>query len=157
MDATFEVREFLRQSGLHDYSSQEQGQENKNIIQTKLLSNDVIYETTTSLYRPETKKGDPRIWIYELKKYASPTDLLALIAKQDELIIINCSKSDLNEILSASNPVFKDLLSGLKVGMSEIAEELFQKMCVISEKGFNPLLTRELSNLEAYLSNKRST
>ena len=136
MDATFEVREFLRQSGLHDYASQEQGQENKNIIQTKLLSNDAIYETTTSLYRPETKKGDPRIWIYELKKYASPTDLLALIAKQDELIIINCSKSNLREILNASNPVFKDLLSGLKVGMSEIAEELFEKMRDISKLGF---------------------
>ena len=136
MDATFEVREFLRQSGLHDYSSQEQGQENKNILQTKLLSNDAIYETTTSLYRPETKNGDPRIWIYELKKYANPTDLLALIANRDELIIINCSRSNLSEILSASNPVFKDLLSALKVGMSEIAEELFEKMRDISKLGF---------------------
>ena len=37
---------------------------NKKLIETLLISENSFHKTKTSLYRPETKKGDPRIWIF---------------------------------------------------------------------------------------------
>ena len=70
MDATEEVRTYLEMTGGHSYDSQCQGQEHKKQIVTKLASRGEVVDTTTSLYRPQTKNGDPRIWISGLKKHA---------------------------------------------------------------------------------------
>ena len=69
MDAVGSVRELLKSSGLHDYESQEQGQEHKRIVKSFFVNSYALIETTASLYRPTTKHGDPRIWFSGLKKY----------------------------------------------------------------------------------------
>ena len=62
MDATAMVRFFLKFAGLHDYNSQNQGPTNKVVIESFLVHTNKLEKTKTSLYRPKTKKGDPRIW-----------------------------------------------------------------------------------------------
>lgn len=96
MDATANVRQFLRGAGIHDFDHQPKGVAHKRRIPTRLVTSTGIVATTSSVYRPETKKGDPRIWIYGLAKYAAPGNLLALVAVgSDELLVINASNAGL--------------------------------------------------------------
>ena len=76
LDATDPMRHYFKTVGMHDYFLQSQGQENKVIQPTTILDDTSMYPTSTSLYRPETKKGDPRIWTNNLKKHCVPDDIL---------------------------------------------------------------------------------
>jgi len=122
IDATKGVRVLFKDSGLHDYDSQLQGPENKIYIETTVFSLGKIESTKASLYRPETKNGDPRICIYGLKKLADATDLLALIVVDNNLMIINCSKSDLEHVLSSKT---EEALVAFRQA-KDINPELFQ-------------------------------
>lgn len=136
MDATSEIRDFFATHELHNFSSQAQGKGSKAKIQTVILSKGLVINTTTSLYRPNTKGGDARIWPYGLKKSASPTDLLAILANRDGLVIINCSQSNLDELLDVSGTIFKNFLAYLVIGKSRPAQELMDKMSDICQLGF---------------------
>lgn len=69
MDATVIVRQYLLDEGIHNYNNQGQGEEHKKIIKANIITDDSIIQTKASLYRPKTKMGDPRIWIYKLNKF----------------------------------------------------------------------------------------
>ena len=62
MDATGSVRNFLKSKKIHDFGLQNQGQESKVQIVSKLIEDDKFVDSIASLYRPNTKNGDPRIW-----------------------------------------------------------------------------------------------
>lgn len=133
MDATQQFREFLSNSGIHNFDNQKQGTTNKKIVETILISKDNFLQTKTSLYRPETKNGDPRIWIYELSKHASQGDLLAFLSAEDRLIVINCSKSNLMDAFKTIKLKVPNILS---FNASSVSEELLSKMKLISNRGF---------------------
>lgn len=136
MDATGNVRDFLRNSGLHDYDQQVQGTEHKKTIPTRLVTSTGIVGTQTSLYRPVTKDGDPRIWIYGLKQYAEPGNVLVLVAVgSDELLVINASSaglvpgvltpaSDKIQVRDGEGVDLDSLLAPLVVRSNEVAIEL---------------------------------
>lgn len=154
MDATEEIRRYLADSGVHDYEDQPQGTDHKHLVATTLLSGVSEIETKTSLYRPVTKTGDPRLWIYELKNYASPGDLIALLANGQQLIAINCSSVDLKKLfdfglLYASGPSpsireeSKSQPSAIRIGFpsaitssSHTYRELLGMLRSIASKGF---------------------
>ena len=98
MDATKDVRLFLSVEGIHDYSLQEQGEENKKMVDAYFL-NPRPEKTEASLYRPVTKKGDPRIWFKQLKKYARPNDTLYVFAKGGKLYVLNTSHKKMDQVL----------------------------------------------------------
>jgi len=133
MDATKIVSNYIKTNKLHDYSVQLQGGAHKIVLKTTLVSENAEIDTTTSLYRPETKSGDPRLWISRLKNYANPGDLIALIAHHDSLVAINCSSTDLHKY-SASN-LFRTL-SAAHSKESEAAIELLDKIRKISSMGY---------------------
>src|SRR5258706_13573548 len=62
MDATGPVRLFLKENGIHDYEYQKQGPNNKVLIKSFFIETATLVQSSASLYRPKTKKGDPRIW-----------------------------------------------------------------------------------------------
>ncbi len=132
MDATEDFRNFLSEGGLHNFKEQKQGTDHKRLVETVLVSENIIHHTKTSLYRPETKKGDPRLWIYELNKYASSGDLLAFLISKEKLIVINCSTSKLNELVELLNSE----MGVLSFTASDASIELLQKLEHISSKGF---------------------
>lgn len=131
IDATKVFREFLSRRNIHNFENQNQGTDNKKIIDTLLISNNKIYETKTSLYRPQTKEGDPRIWIYELINYASEGDLLAFLESDKKIVVVNCSNSNLNEI---ENKLKNIVLSSFH--SSTATTELLEKLTNISSRGF---------------------
>ena len=133
MDATKELRLLMVESGIHNFEKQNQGTLNKKLVATTLISNNAAFETETSLYRPETKKGDPRLWIYKLSKHAMAGDLLAVLASKDKLLVINCSNSNLDLCYQNFADVFKNINS---FSASPYADELLEKITNISKKGY---------------------
>ena len=138
MDATQDFREFLSSQNLHIYEDQQQGTENKRLIETILISENQLYETQTSLYRPQTKDGDPRLWIYELSKHSKSGDLLAVLISENRLVVINCSNSNLDELESflklGSNSLFTKFNSSSPViPSSSIAQLLHLKSLAIGD------------------------
>ena len=91
MDATASVRDLLYDAHIHDYSIQGQGPENKVLVETQFVGDGSLVETSASLYRPVTKKGDPRIWFSNLKRYCKPRNLLAIVAHDKALYVFNLS------------------------------------------------------------------
>ena len=91
MDAIAPVRDLLYDSHVHDFQMQPQGPDNKHVVPAFFVQSNGLVETQASLYRPITKKGDPRIWFYDLKKHCHPCNLLALTVIDEAIYIFNLS------------------------------------------------------------------
>ena len=137
MDATGSVRSFLKENQIHDYDLQGQGPENKVQINAIIYEDFKITNSTASLYRPQTKKGDPRIWFSGLTKIANPNDIIAIVYYDDSLHVFNLTRLDISSLInsSLSNP-FKELISVINFEESEIATELLNKLKTIAERGY---------------------
>lgn len=140
MDATFSVRKLFFDAGVHDYSVQLQGPENKVLLETYLVSHDTLIKTETSLYRPKTKMVDPRIWIYKLKQYCNPFNLLALTILDNKLYVFNLSNPSIASSL-ISGGFCKDVLDEISQQENAIANELLAKLREIHNQGFLPSIT----------------
>ena len=62
-DAHETFRIYLSSKQIHDYSKQRLGPNNKKVLKITLISADALIPLNISLYRPKTKKGDPRVWV----------------------------------------------------------------------------------------------
>lgn len=154
MDAVAPLRSLLYNAGLHDYATQNQGQDYKKIIPSHIVVGNEVYSSKASLYRPVTKQGDPRIWFTDLKKYCKPNDLLAIITIKEELYVFNmntCLIPTYSSVILPSTGIQESngslwaltktalqiLNDAVDVGGS-IARELFNRIKDISRQGFIP-------------------
>ncbi|SIQ01160.1 MvaI/BcnI family restriction endonuclease [Maribacter ulvicola] len=137
MDATGSVRSYLKNENIHDYELQNQGTESKIMIPAIIHTGFKIIKSKASLYRPSTKKGDPRIWFYSLTKVACPNDIIAITFYNDSFQVFNLTTLDINALINSAiiNP-FQELISSINFEESEISIELLNKLKVISKKGF---------------------
>lgn len=128
LDATDPMREYFQENKVHDYEQQKQGAAHKVQIRTKILTDAEEIRTITSFYRPETKKGDPRLWVYEVKKYCSPDDILAFSFYEACLYVLNISKSDIIADCDSNyeNPI-KELILEIEKKSTSVADELLSK------------------------------
>lgn len=97
MDAISNVRKFLKENLIHDYEAQEFGPESKVTIDGKFVGEDEQM-THISLYRANGR-GDFRIWFTGLDNFVDAGDELALILKNDSLLVLNLNKHDYSVIL----------------------------------------------------------
>ena len=141
MDATSSVRAYLKSKSVHNFELQKQGAENKIQIPSFLISSNEFTSSIASLYRPNTKKGDHRIWFKGLGNYANANDILGIITFEDVLYVLNITQLDLQSLLSekVSNPL-NELVNELNHISNEIAEELLIKLKKIASKGFVPAI-----------------
>lgn len=117
MDAHAQFIGCMRRAGLHDYGAQSKGAGGTVIVKTWLVKKDGLVETESVLYRSQTEAGDSRIWIDNLTKYAVLGSLLAFLAHEGEIYVVNTSEDGLLE--SAADPSsplshLLDLLVGAK-------------------------------------------
>jgi len=138
MDAHLSLRDYLAKVGYHDFSKQAQGPAAKLRQPVKVLERDGWRDEFISLYRPETKSGDPRVWITKLGNYAGAGDLLAVLHVQGQLYIVNAGRDGLLESGADPGTPLGRLLAVL-ASPSHVAEELLQHLRQISAEG--PLLT----------------
>ena len=136
MDATGSVRSFLKDNNIHDYDIQRQGPENKIQIDAIIYHDFQVIKSTASLYRPQTKKGDPRIWFSGLTKIANPNDLITLVFYSGSFHIFNLTQLNVEALLTSNlvNPL-KDLITEISVKANEIAFELLAMLRKVASAG----------------------
>jgi len=143
MDATEPVRDYLLDNSLHDYASQGRGARNHGVkLDAIIATENEQIPTQASLYKPEakpTQDGDPRIWFYGLQKHADPDDMLAIIAHDGALIVLNITQVDVIKVLDEvkAGPLW-DILQDLSRDANEIAQELLGKLRTLVAQGFLP-------------------
>ena len=141
MDATGSVRTYLKANNIHDFEVQKQGQENKIQITSFLISSNELVSSVASLYRPNTKKGDPRIWFKGLGAYSNSNDILGIITFEKQLYVLNITQLDLHKLIEGeiSNPL-QDLVNEINQISNEVAEELLILLNKIAAKGPVPAM-----------------
>ncbi len=137
MDATAPVRTYLKEKLVHNYEVQKKGPESKIQIPANLIAEEGLISSIASLYRPVTKKGDPRIWFKGLGNYANANDILGIFEFEKVLYVLNITKLDLKILLDSelSNP-FQELVREINKVSNEVAEELLLKLKKIAARGF---------------------
>lgn len=137
IDATAPIRTFFSEQKIHNYSLQNKGPEYKILIEnTFILTEDKKVRSKTSLYRPITKKGDPRIWFKHLPKYSNANDIFAITYLDGYIYIFNITQLDILKILDSKNesPI-KNITTKFYNKSNSISNELLEKLKVIVKKG----------------------
>lgn len=138
IDAHQAMRAFLKRNDVHDFFLQKQGDKviTKCIFLTNQKAKRYIVDVKVSLYRPKTKKGDPRMWVYNLVNLGAKSgNLFAFIAVEGKIYIVNCSNpADLQFALEEGLPKVKQTIN-------PIATELLRKILIINKQGFIPTVT----------------
>lgn len=127
LDATAPVRAYLKEKEIHDYDLQPQGPEHKRLIDTYILTETNRYLTKTSLYRPITKKGDPRLWVNRIRNvnFLRANDIFAIIAYNGVLFTVNLSNVDIPKTYqSLIETPLKDFINELFTKNKSISDEL---------------------------------
>jgi len=145
VDATDSLRNFFQAELIHDYAKQSQGNEGKELHPINIITPQGPLETQISFYRPKTKKGDPRFWIYgdkstgwSLPTFVKPRNLLALFVIEGKLYLLNMSDVDLIRDASRSGSVLGALLGKDTDYLDPVAFELLEKMRTLRARGFIP-------------------
>ncbi|MDA9360346.1 MvaI/BcnI restriction endonuclease family protein [Flavobacteriaceae bacterium] len=136
MDATGSVRSYLKSENIHDYELQQQGTESKAMIPAVIHTGYKTIKSQASLYRPSTKKGDPRIWFYGLTKVADPNDIIAITHFEGKFQLFNLTKLDIKELINSSilNP-FQELINAINTTENKVAFELLAMLRKIANAG----------------------
>lgn len=143
MDATSPLRSYLKAKSIHDYEGQLQGSDGKVFVQAFLVTETNLIPTAASLYRPQAKgkEGDPRIWFSKLPSYASPNNLLGIVAFDHSLYVINISNPKIRESVDDPNSPLGKLLRGITSSQSSVADELLEKMREVASRGWIKTVT----------------
>lgn len=143
MDATGSVRNFLKSKNIHDFTLQNQGPESKIQITSKLITSSSLDNSVASLYRPNTKNGDPRIWFKGLGNYSKANDVLGIFEFEQILYVLNITQIDLLKLLNSSttNPL-KELVNEINHISNEVADELLILLNKISSRGLVPAMLK---------------
>lgn len=143
MDATGSVRTYLKANNIHDFEAQKQGPDNKIQIRSFLIEANDILDSVASLYRPNTKKGDPRIWFKGLGNYSKANDILGIIAFEDKLYVLNITRLDLHKLIDSKiiNPL-QELVNEINQISNEVSDELLGLLNKIAARGPVPAMLK---------------
>ena len=129
LDATEPVRILLHSQQIHNYEQQSQGVANKKKTESLIHTPDGIIALQTSLYRPTTKKGDPRIWFYGFRKYTSPNDVCAIFVHSEQIHLLNLSTSSLaSDVNTGERNILTMFFTSLFQKSSAVSLELTKKL-----------------------------
>lgn len=146
MDATGSVRIYLKNNNFHDYNLQLQGPENKIIIEGLIYEENSVSTSNVSLYRPNTKSGDPRIWFSGLTKHTNPNDILALICFDGKIHVFNLTQLPVKKLMDSAllNPL-KELIQEINGVENAISNELLLMLRKIAEKPISSMVNADTS------------
>jgi hypothetical protein len=136
LDATEPVRRFFRAQGVHDYSEQGQGPENKRLLSGVVCSDSGPIELEVSLYRPKTKQGDPRIWFYGIKAHVAANDVCAVFVHRGKIHLLNLTQSQLAAHTrdGIQSPLVR-FIESLTARATAVADELLGRLREIASRG----------------------
>src|SRR5690606_7498485 len=102
----------------------------------KIYTATSVKNTKVSLYRPTSKKGDPRIWIYSLGQFADPNDIVALICFEDKIHVLNITQLPIEKVINS--PILtplKELIEEIRNRENFVANELLYLLQEIAKRG----------------------
>lgn len=137
LDSTAPMRAYFTEEGVHNYEEQRQGQEHKILLDAVILTDKGLLNTQASFYRPTTKKGYPRMWIYKLGTYTEGNDIHVLFYFERKLYSINITHIDIAACYNspATTPVKKVLMEIFRRSKSA-SEELLGRFRSVSGQWF---------------------
>ena len=137
LDSTAPMRTYFYENGVHDYTCQSQGETHKVFKNVSILTEGTSFDTKASFYRPSTKKGDPRMWIYGLGKYTDGSDIHVLFWYDDNLYTINITHIDIEQCYNSPilNPI-QDVLKAIHKAENSVSEELLDKFRSVKDDWF---------------------
>ena len=97
MDATQDFREFLSSQNLHIYEDQQQGTENKRLIETILISENQIYETPSDLILPHPRMHERAFVLIPLLDIA-PNWIHPVLMKNTSQLCDNLDNEDISAL-----------------------------------------------------------
>lgn len=129
IDANKSLRLFLEDAFNISYNDIEQGR--KVISDGFILTQNGIEEVKISHYRPITKKGDPRFWVYGIKKIVYPNDMFILTSLNNcpFIIPLKWSFDEFNQLLLKE-------LGSKGISLTENQKELIDKLKTVHKKGW---------------------
>lgn len=134
LDATAPFRTLLKTDGFHDFLKQPQGIEHRVKKTSIMLLPHGPAPVVTSLYRPITKNGDPRIWFSSLGQVAKPNDVLALFIYRSTLHAINLTLIARKGGVALC-PAIAEWLETAKASTNAVAQELLELLRALSRAG----------------------
>lgn len=126
IDASALIRDILNEGKIVDYAQVGRGPESKVMKEVIVLTSSATTEQA-SFYRPHTKKGDPRFWVYGLKKYVNEDDMILLTVYNNTLVVIPLTQSGFHQ------NTIEDFF-GIEENL-QIKEELFELVAALKAKG----------------------
>lgn len=137
LDSTAPMRAYFIEEGVHNYEEQLQGQEYKVQCDAVILTETNQLLTLASFYRPTTKKGDPRMWIYKLGSYTKGNDIHVLFYFERKLYSINITHIDIEACYNSPiiTPI-KEVLMEIYQRGNSASEELLSKFRSVSGQWF---------------------
>jgi len=139
VDANFSIRAALAATGFHYYEQQPQGEDHKVVVDLALLTSSGLVEAKMSMYRPDTKGGDPRLWIYRLTSLCpevGPGDVIAIVQDGTSCAALNLSDQ---ETAQSRFSEVQGLFPAGPTGATGVAVELLDRLRTIASAG--PVLT----------------
>ena len=137
LDSTAPMRAYFMENAIHNYADQLQGQEHKALYKAAILTESKIKNTTASFYRPNTKKGDPRMWIYGFSSFTEGNDIHVLFKYEETLFTINITRIDIEKCYdSVIITPLQEVLKAINQEGNAVSLELLNKFRSVSGQWF---------------------
>lgn len=144
LDSTAPMRAYFLENDIHNYEEQLQGQEYKQYKTASILTETTQFITKASFYRPNTKKGDPRMWIYGFGSYTEGNDIHVLFWYEDTLYTINITRIDIEKCYnSVIITPMQDVLKAIYVAGNSVSEELLGRFRSVKDQWFESEVTAD--------------
>ena len=144
LDSTAPMRAFFFENGIHNYEEQLQGQEHKQVKTACVLTETTQFFTKASFYRPVTKKGDPRMWIYGFGSYTKANDIHVLFWHENTLYTINITHIDIEKCYnSAIATPIQEILRAINIIGNSVSEELLGRFRAVRSQWFESEVTAD--------------
>ncbi|MGR5286880.1 MvaI/BcnI family restriction endonuclease [Vibrio maritimus] len=141
IDATHPVRLHFEQENYHVYREQQQEPGHKVMTDAFLVTPSKVISSTARLYRPNTKKGDPRMWFSKLKEIAEPNELVAIIIDNNTPYLLNISRLDLALLIGKGDNEVAAFFQRYTSVRGEVSTELLEKLKILAQKPMKALRT----------------
>lgn len=144
LDSTAPMRAYFLENGIHNYEEQLQGQEHKQLKTACILTESSQFLTKASFYRPNTKKGDPRMWIYGFGTYTQGNDIHVLFWYENILYTINITHIDIEKCYNSTiiTPL-QEILKTIDFIGNSISEELLERFRAVKDQWFESEVTAD--------------
>lgn len=137
LDSTVPMRAYFLENGIHNYEEQEQGQEHKATHRAIIFTDTEKKETKVTFYRPNTKKGDPRMWIYGLGSYTDGSEIHVLFKFENALCSVNITKIDIEKCYNS--PIItplQEVIKAIYIEGNVVSEELLSRFRSVKDQWF---------------------